>query len=127
MIRFCLSLLSKSPSAYEEIRNSHILTLPSTRTLRDYKNFIKPEPGFRKGVINDLNMITKDYFNIDRYIVLLFEEMKIKSNLVLDKQTEELIGFLDLGDPWTQIIQLSILKTNSFTTNVLVFFFTWLS
>ena len=88
IIRFCLSLLSKSPSTYEEIRNSNILTLPSTRTLRDYKNFIKPEPGFRKSVIDDLNTITNGYFDIERYIVLLFDEMKIKSNLVFDKHNE---------------------------------------
>ena len=91
IIRFCLSLLSKSPSAYEEIRNSNILTLQSTRTLRDYKSFIKPETGFRKKVINELKTITKDYFDIQRYIVLLFDEMKIKSNLVFDKHTGELI------------------------------------
>ena len=32
-------------------------------------------------------------------VVLLFDEMKIKSNLVFDKHTGELIGFLDLGNP----------------------------
>ena len=37
IIRFCLSLASKSKSAYEKLRNSNILRLPSTRTLVDYK------------------------------------------------------------------------------------------
>ena len=34
IIGFCLSLASKSKSAYEELRNSTILVLPSSRTLR---------------------------------------------------------------------------------------------
>ena len=32
-------------------------------------------------------------------VVLLFDEMKIKSNQVFDKVTGELIGCVDLGDP----------------------------
>ncbi len=36
IIRYCLSLASKSPSCYDELRASNILRLPSLRTLRDY-------------------------------------------------------------------------------------------
>ena len=39
LIRYCLSLAAKSNSTYQELRNSGILVLPSTRTLRDYRNF----------------------------------------------------------------------------------------
>lgn len=46
IIRYCLSLAAKSPSCYEEIRNSGILVLPSQRTLRDYRNYIRPTRGF---------------------------------------------------------------------------------
>ena len=35
IIRFCLSLAAKSPSAYGEPRNLNILMLPSRGTLRD--------------------------------------------------------------------------------------------
>ena len=35
---------------------------------------------------------------IERYIVLVFDEMKVQEILVWDKTTEELIGFVDLGD-----------------------------
>ena len=34
IVRFCISLASKSPSAYDEIRDSNIFVLP--RTFRDY-------------------------------------------------------------------------------------------
>ena len=99
IIKFCLSLLSKSRSAYDELRNSNILRLPSARTLIDYKNLIKPGTGFRREILDNLTEITKDYFDVERYIVILFDEMKIRSNLVFNKHTEELVGFLDLGDP----------------------------
>ena len=36
IIRFCLSLAAKSPSAYDELRNSNILILPSRGALSDY-------------------------------------------------------------------------------------------
>ncbi len=36
IIRFFLSLASKSAAAYDELRDTKILTLPSRRTLRDY-------------------------------------------------------------------------------------------
>ena len=34
IIRFCLSLAAKSPSTYDELRNSNILVLPSRGTLK---------------------------------------------------------------------------------------------
>ena len=98
IIRFCLSLAAKSPSCYEELRNSKVLVLPSQRRLRDYRNAIRPQRGFQEEVINELKSQTDDYFDVQRYIVLLFDEMKVMSNLVFDKVTGELIGFTDLGD-----------------------------
>ena len=47
VIRFCLSLAMKSASA-------KILKFPSLRTLRNYKNAIKPCVGFNSTVIDEL-------------------------------------------------------------------------
>ena len=99
IIRFCLSLAAKSPSCYEELRNSKVLVLPSQRRLRDYRNAIRPQRGFQDEVIKMLQSETESYFDVQRYVVLLFDEMKIMANLVLDKVTGELIGFTDLVDP----------------------------
>jgi len=98
IIRFCLSLAAKSPACYEELRNSKVLVLPSQRRLKDYRNFIKSKRGFQEEVVEELKTQTNSYFNIQRYVVLLFDEMKIMANLVLDKVTGELIGFTDLGN-----------------------------
>ena len=54
IIRFCLSLASKSASTDDELRDSKVLTLPSRRTLRDYKNAIRPKVGFNPEIIAEL-------------------------------------------------------------------------
>ena len=87
IIRFCLSLAAKSPSCYEELRNSKVLVLPSQRRLKDYRNAIKPRRGFQDEVIEVLKIKTNSYFDVQRYVVLQFDEMKDMENLVLDKNT----------------------------------------
>ena len=98
IICFCLSLAAKSPSCYEELRNSKVLVLPSQRRLKDYRNAIRPQRGFNKEIVEGVKSLTESYFDVQRYVVLLFDEMKVQSNLVFDKVTGELIGFTDLGD-----------------------------
>ena len=53
IICFCLSFTAKSSSAYDELHDSNMLTLPSRRTLRDYRNAIRPSVGFNKAVIDE--------------------------------------------------------------------------
>lgn len=45
-IKFCLFLRHKSSGAYELLRASGCLQLPSQRTLRDYTHYVKSCPGF---------------------------------------------------------------------------------
>ena len=57
LIRFCLNLVSKSPSADEEPRNNEnngtgFLILPSQRRLWDFRNYIKPQRGVNKAIIS---------------------------------------------------------------------------
>ena len=46
MVKWCLYLRHKSSSAYELLRESGCLTLPSQRTLRDYTHHVKANVGF---------------------------------------------------------------------------------
>ena len=119
IIRFCLSLAAKSPSCYEELRNSGVLVLPSQRRLKDYRNAIKPKRGFQPEILEELKTETNDYFDVQRYIVLLFDEMKVQANLVLNKVTGEIAGFTDLGDPDINFATLD--KVNAIASHVLVF------
>eukprot|EP00794_Sanderia_malayensis_P001918 gene1918-2175_t len=78
IMRFCITSTScKSASAYDELRNSGVLTLPSRRTLRDYRNAIKPTVGFNPAVIMELIKETQGLQGIQRYVALGFDEMKI--------------------------------------------------
>ena len=99
IIRFCLSIASKSASAYKELRPSNVLTLPTLRTLRDYKNAIHPTTGFIMKVFEKLCKTAEILQRFQRFVVLSFDEMKIQQNLVFDKHSGELIGYVDLGDP----------------------------
>lgn len=63
--------------------------------------------------------MTDMYFDVQRYVVLLFDEMKIMSNLVFDKVTGELIGNVDLGDPEINFAALD--KVDEIATHALVF------
>ena len=99
IIRFCLSLVAKSASAYDEMRSSGILRLPSRRTLRDYKNAVKPSVGYNPNIITELKKLTINFQGYQKYVCLAFDEVKIQENLVFDKYTGDLVGFVDLGDP----------------------------
>ena len=113
VIRFALSIHCKSPSAYRELRESGALILPSERVLRDYKNYFKPGAGIKKENIEELKEKTSKYTGIQRYVTAVMDEMKIQENLVFDKSSNELIGFIDLGDPLTTsantVIQLPLM------------------
>uniref|UniRef100_A0A7M5WX04 THAP-type domain-containing protein n=1 Tax=Clytia hemisphaerica TaxID=252671 RepID=A0A7M5WX04_9CNID len=81
IIKFCLSIASKSPAAYEQLRlndkdGTGVMVLPSQRTLRDYRNYIKPKQGFNPEVIQDLIDRTKEFSDRERYVNILIDEMK---------------------------------------------------
>ena len=82
IIRFCISLAAKSASAYDELRNTGILTLPSRRTLRDYTNYIKPSPGFNPKVTGELIKMTSSFQGFQRFVCLSFETWCSTSPLV---------------------------------------------
>ena len=124
IIRYSLALAAKSPAAYEEIRydeqtGTGFLVLPSRRRLRDYKNYIRPQRGFNKDVILELKNKINDFSDIEKMVVLLFDEMKIQQNLVWDKHTGELIGFVDLGD--INVNYATLEKSDELATHVLAF------
>ena len=115
VIRFALSIHGKSPSAY---RDSGALILPSERVLRDYKNYFKPKAGINKENIECLREKTKSFSDVQRYVALVMDEMKIQSNLVFDKFSGDLIGFIDLGDPLTNY---AYVEEESIATHALAF------
>ena len=87
IIKYCLNLAAKSSSTYSDLRydsksGSGILLLPSLRTLRDYKNYIKPTRGFNPAVIKELATKTSSFQPMERFVSIIFDEMKIQEDLV---------------------------------------------
>ena len=119
IIRFALSLAIKSPAAYEELRKSGIMILPCRRTLRDYKNAITPSTGFNPGVIAELRKMCQDLNDLEKFVVLSFDEVKIQSNLIFDKHSGRIIGFVDFGDE--DINTGTLTSVNNVATHVMSF------
>ena len=87
IIKYCLNLAAKSFSTYSDLRydsksGSGILLLPSLRTLRDDKNYIKPTRGFNPAVIKDHTTKTSSFQPMERFVSIIFDEMKIQEDLV---------------------------------------------
>lgn len=100
LIKWCLLLFRKSSSAYETIRKTGVLKLPSGRTLRDYSHYTASVPGFTAA--SDVQLLeasrqTKPR-HLSHHVILLIDEMYVKEGLVYNKTTGALVGFLDLGD-----------------------------
>ena len=124
IIKFCLNLATESSSAYKDLRYDNktetgVLVLPSLRTLRDYKNYIRPTREFNLDIVNELAKKIALFSEIERYVTILFDEMKIQGNLVWDKHSGELKGFVDLGDINANFATLK--NTETLVTHVLVF------
>ena len=97
MTRYALHLHLQSSSAYRALKESLVKKLPSERTLRDYSNLVHPSVGFNKSVFDDLKHQSSKLEGIGKYVVLMYDEISVKDDLVFDKNTGELIGFMSLG------------------------------
>ena len=84
MIRWCIYLRHQSQAAYETLRQSKCISLPSQRTLRDYTHHIRPTNGFSAEVDMQLCQAAnlKSSKKIDQYVILILDEMHIKESLV---------------------------------------------
>ena len=120
IIRFYLSITSKSASAFNEARSSNVLTLISLRTLRDYKNAIRPTTGFTNEVTEELCKTTETLESFQWFVILSFDETKIQQNLVFDKHPGELALYVDLGNPEKKFSTFD--NEDDFATRVMVYY-----
>lgn len=117
LIRLAILIQSRSPLAYDTLRNTGILKLPGKSTLRDYTNAIQPTVGFSASAIEELKRLSKDLKDSERYVVLLHDEMSIKADLVYDKRSGEVVGFVN-SDRWAD----NHVTSSSLAKHVLCFF-----
>ena len=100
IIRWCLYLHHKSSGSYSTLRNTGVLTLPSERTLRDYKHASPSMVGFTKELDLELYEAVSQQRpqHLAKYVGLVLDEMYVKEGLFFNKHTGELIGYTDLGE-----------------------------
>ena len=68
-------------------------------------------------MINELKNNIKYFSDIERFIVILFDEMKIQENLVSYKHTGDLTSFVDLGDIKPSGNKCNCIPCTSFSTS----------
>ena len=73
------------------------MKLPHKNTLSKYANYTEPK-WINFDVVKHLVTETKEYSNLQRIVGFLFDEIKIKSELVYSKQTGSFVVFCDMGD-----------------------------
>lgn len=97
----------RSSGAYEALRSSGCVKLPSQRTLRDCTHYIKAATGFSSDVDNMLMEAAKVGCCPEREknVILLLDEMHVKEDLVYDKHSGAMIGFANLGDINDHLLQ----------------------
>ncbi len=98
IIKWCLHLKFISSGGYHALRRSGLIALPSERTLRDYTHWIRAGVGFIPEVDAQLVNEAKITSEKDKFVVLSWDEMKIKEDLVFDKHTCTLVGFTNVGE-----------------------------
>lgn len=87
--------------------------------MKDNRNCTRPKAGFQHELIEELKSLTSGCFNVQRYIVPLFDEMKVIQNSRLTN-SRGLIGYLDLGDPDLSFDVLK--KVDEIASHALLFF-----
>ncbi|KAJ1526448.1 hypothetical protein ONE63_009582 [Megalurothrips usitatus] len=107
MVRLALSVHLTSPAAYNLLRETGMVRLPSARTLFDYSHARPIEEGIDRVVLeklaervfkmsNEVNSRTRKKENHKIYHVLMGDEMYISQNLIFQKSTGKIIGFTTL-------------------------------
>jgi hypothetical protein len=108
MIKWCIYLRHQSGRAYELLRDSGCIALPSQRTLRDYSHYVAATSGFSDATDQQLmeaaGVSTAEEWQ--KCVVLILDEMHVREDLVYEKHTGALIGFTDFGDINNHLLRL---------------------
>ncbi|XP_070559920.1 uncharacterized protein [Ptychodera flava] len=100
IIQLCLTLWARSPQAYNDLRESGFLVLPTGRLLRYYKHSIKQEADFNRDVMHWMHIEAKKHGKEDSWTGgIIFDEMSIQEDLHISKRDGKwkLVGFVDNG------------------------------
>ena len=99
------------------LRNTGVIKLPSESTLRDYTNVFHPKAGFNACILDEVKSACKDLGPHQHFVVLLHDEMTLKNDLVFDRVSGEIVGYVRPSE-W----QVTDNPCDNVATHVLVFY-----
>lgn len=109
---FYLDIYFQSPATYRML--SKMMPLPSKNTLLQSITGFVNYPGFCYKLLSTLKKVTKSMSDLDKFCVLIFDEMSIKSSLHYNAKTDTIMGFLNYGGK-------NLTNKNVLATHALVF------
>ncbi len=120
MTKWAIYLHYRSSGAYETLRSSGVIALPSQRSLRDYTHHFQSKCGFSEEVDQQLvaHPDVRGAEHWTRYVILFLDEMHIREDLVYNKHTGALIGFTNLADITSHLETFEHSLNTTDTTNV---------
>lgn len=95
--KFPLSLYYKSPTIYSFLRNKLEITLPGISTIKHWIDNSKFLPGYNNNFIKQIEIKIGTLTPIEKYCIVAFDEMKIKSFLEYSKALDLVESFENLG------------------------------
>ena len=98
------------------LRNTGVIKLPSESTLRDYMNAVHPKAGFNACILDEVKSACKGLGPHQRFVVLR-DEMTLKNDLVFDRVSGEIVGYVRPSE-W----QVTDNPRDNVATHVLVFY-----
>lgn len=97
-LMLCLLFNIRSPSAYKYLRTSALLPLPHPKTVRKHLSSIKSTCGFDQDFLRLLQKKTKDFPEINKHGVLLFDSINLRKSLAVNSSNLTYSGLEDYGD-----------------------------
>uniref|UniRef100_H2ZF09 Transposable element P transposase n=1 Tax=Ciona savignyi TaxID=51511 RepID=H2ZF09_CIOSA len=90
LIRWAIELYSRSPAAYQHLRSSAVMTLPTTSTIKRYRNYISPMPGINPVAIQEIERVQQStsssligYLSVDEMKIFYVRTLKGEVSLPL--------------------------------------------
>ena len=107
-IKWCLYSRHVSSKSYEILRTSTSSRLPSQSMLWDYTHYLPAKIGFSAEIDQHLVDVAILSNQLNKYVILVMDEVHIKQDLVYDKPKGRLVGFINLGNVNIQLIEFEV-------------------
>lgn len=93
---FCLALYKRGPRAYRFLQK--YFHLPSKNTISSCFKNVMFNVGINRPMLDRLKFLFDKLNPLDKYVSLAFDEIQLSSGLEYCRSSDEILGFVDLGN-----------------------------